>query len=500
LGETRVPVRKPYKERADKALGIGWSPDVRRNSRVLAIVVLALAGCGNVPLARPGAAAKAPTAISARTVVPAFTEGVLADGGALMREFELPAGGEVLAEFQLAAPGTDWEVSGREAATVRVSLDGTHNQDVVVYRGETPHPYQVALGNLAAGPHVLRFERLAAFSAPQAAAIQLLGGSLGVVPPGAPGYDVLARCPILLGRSSSHKTDTPLVMMVDEAPRAAGGTVTRYTAVYSNEDGGTATPALMARWGRTCDIDWAYAIETDVVGKPVAETYQAMLHFTRSFKGKYEGRHPILRVATNNNCYDDEGDGPLKFRLPPLFRLEPAQTAREEVLDRHPWTYGIMAKELFRERKAQRDLSPSDGPVAPSEKKGPIGDPRRFLFVEFKQAHRGRGVGVSVKLKGLNQAFVSHHGDAGLTAERTGWCRVAVELPKPITLGEIEALDLVGLGRGTAVVTGVRRVLTLDAAFMPVIHPITWVGDQTLAADSDRVRFYEAAVAGASQP
>lgn len=455
-------------------------------------LTLALAGCGAVPMARPVAAAKVTKGIAARTVVPAIATGALTDSAALTREFELPTAGEVLAELQLAAPGTDWESPGREAVTVRVSLDGSHNQDVVVHQGETPHPYQLALGNLAAGPHVLRFERLASHSSPGFTEVQLLGGSLGVVPPGAPGYDVLARSPILWGRGGSNKTDTPLLMMYEEAPRAAGGLVTKYTAIYSNEDWGTATPALMARWGRTVDIDWAYAIETDVVGKPVRETYQGKLHITRDFKGKYEARHPILRVATDNNCYDDAGESALKFRMPPLFRLEPLQTAREEVLDRNPWTYGIMAKELFRERKAQRDLLLSNEPVAPPAKKDPIGDPRRFLFVEFKQAYRGRGVGVAVRLKGLNQVYVSHRGDAGLTAGRTGWCRVAVELPKPVRLDDIEAIDLVGPGRGSSTVTGVRRVLMLDAAFMPVILPVTWTGDQTIDDDADRVRFYEA--------
>lgn len=454
------------------------------------VLSFALAACGAAPVARPAAAPKAAKGIAARTVVPMIDAGALADGGALERLFELPAAGEVVADLRMAVPGGDWEVPGREAATVRVLLDGVHNQDVVLYAGDQAHTYQVALGGLAAGPHALRFERLASHSAAALTRIDLLGGSIGVVPPGAPGHEVLATSPILIGRPSSHLTDTPLLMMVDESTRPNGATVRRYTGIFSNEDGGTSTPALFARWGRTTDIDWCYALETDTAGKPVRETYQAKWHFTKEFKGKREGRHPILRVATDNNCYDDEGEGVLRFRLPPLFRLDPTQTAREEVLDRHPWAYGLMAKELFREKKALKDDAARE-PGAPAAA-GLVGDPRRFLFVEFRETYRGRGVGVAVTLKGEPAPYFSHRGDDDLTAARTGWCRVAVELPKAVTMDDLAAVDLVGPGRGQAVVHAVRRVLTLDAAFQPVILPITWNGEALIDEDADKVRVFEA--------
>jgi hypothetical protein len=37
----------------------------------------------------------------------------------------------------------------------------------------------------------------------------------------------------------------------------------RYSVIISNEDGGTATPALMARWERTTDIELIYEVEMD---------------------------------------------------------------------------------------------------------------------------------------------------------------------------------------------------------------------------------------------
>ena len=460
------------------------------------MLTLALSACGAAPVKHAVAAPKADRVIAALTVAPAMEGGELAEEAALERPFTLTEAGEVLADLRMGARGGDWEVPGREAATVRLSLDGLYNQDVVLYAGERAHVYQVALGSLPAGPHVLSFERLASHSAAAVGQVQLFGGAIGVVPPGAPGHDVLARSPILIGRAGSHRTDTPLLMMVDEQPREAGGSVLRYTAVFSNEDGGTSTPALMARWGRTTDIDWAYAVELDATGTPTRETYQGRFHLTKTFKGRYEDRHPILRVSTDNNCYDDGGNGALRFRLPPLFRLDPVQTAREEVLDRHPWTYAIMAKELYREHKAQKADAALDtpAPAAPL-----IGDPRRFLYVEFRQTYRGRGLGVAVTLKGQPGVFVSHRGDGGLTAARTGWCRVAVELPRSARLDDLASIDLVGPGRGQAIVHGVRRVLALDEAYQPVILPITWAGEALIDDDADRVRVFEA-VPGPSEP
>jgi hypothetical protein len=37
----------------------------------------------------------------------------------------------------------------------------------------------------------------------------------------------------------------------------------QYSIIWSNEDGGTNTPQLMARWGRSTDIEWIYRVEVD---------------------------------------------------------------------------------------------------------------------------------------------------------------------------------------------------------------------------------------------
>ena len=62
----------------------------------------------------------------------------------------------------------------------------------------------------------------------------------------------MAHAPALWLRSDTigTATDLPLAMYAEDM-RVDGTGVLRYTIIFSNEDGGTATPALLARWGRT---------------------------------------------------------------------------------------------------------------------------------------------------------------------------------------------------------------------------------------------------------
>ncbi|MNT81618.1 hypothetical protein D3C72_2212300 [compost metagenome] len=77
-----------------------------------------------------------------------------------------------------------------------------------------------------------------------------------------------------------------------------------------------------------------------------------------------------------------------------------------------------------------------------------------------------------------------------MQAKRDGWCRVAVELPRTVTMADLERVELAGLGRGRAVVSEVRKVLVLDADFQPQVLPITWQGEGRLSREEDRVIIY----------
>lgn len=457
-------------------------------SSLMVLALMTAVGCAKAPLAAPLAQERAAAQAGVRVAQTGLEGGVISPEQGLERQFTLSPGGEGLIDLVATVPGADWEHTGREAATVRLTLDGQHNQDVVLFHGERPIPYRLALGRLAPGPHTLKIERLAAFSATGLTTVELARADLAVVPPASPDFDIYAHAPILVSRPDSHRTDTP-VMLYHEVFPNEGGKAFRYTPIFSNEDGGTATRALMARWGRTVDIDWAYAIRLDGYGDKVRDTYQGWLHRTKTFRGKYEDRHPILQVASNNNIFDDDVDGPLRFRLAPHYRFDATQAAREDAVDQNPWIYRLMAKELFRERKAFKDF------FTPSPDKGDsaISDPRRYMFFEFRQANQGRGLGVSVKLKGYAEPFVSHRGDSGLTNGRTGWGRVAVELPRPVTAEDLEEIAIVGLGRGSATVTEVRKALVLNADLEPVVLPVAWKGEGQIRSEKDQVVVFRAA-------
>ncbi|MFP5503898.1 MAG: hypothetical protein ACLGIN_15525, partial [Candidatus Sericytochromatia bacterium] len=308
---------------------------------VIGALLIQLVGCGQGPVSAAWPEARPAAAAAVRAAATVLPWGVVTAQAPLERRFTITAAGEALIDLQASVQGADWELRGREAATRRLYLDGEYNQDVILHQGEAVHTYRLGLGAIAPGEHQLRFERLSEFSAPGLVQITVPEATVTVVPPSSPDYDVFAHAPILYTRPDAHRNDTPFLMMADVQTLGDESSIIRYTPIMSNEDGGTDTVALMARWGRTVDIDWAYAIRRDREGRPMRETYQGWLHFTRTFKGRHEDRHPLVQVSSDNNIFSDDAKGPLRLRLAPHFRLEPRKTAREEVLDQHPWAYGL---------------------------------------------------------------------------------------------------------------------------------------------------------------
>jgi hypothetical protein len=75
--------------------------------------------------------------------------------------FDAPRSGEALLTMRALAPGADWGRADRESAVGTLSVDGRYNQDVVLFSGDEPFDYRVALGPLAEGRHTIE----AAFNA-----------------------------------------------------------------------------------------------------------------------------------------------------------------------------------------------------------------------------------------------------------------------------------------------------------------------------------------------
>src|SRR6476620_2644629 len=87
--------------------------------------------------------------------------------------FELATGSEVVATVRAGCASCAWGEAGREAAALRLSVDGAYSQHLLLARGEAATEYRISLGTIAAGSHRLSIERDAALSAKQAGAANI---------------------------------------------------------------------------------------------------------------------------------------------------------------------------------------------------------------------------------------------------------------------------------------------------------------------------------------
>ncbi|MGI5509061.1 hypothetical protein [Streptomyces sp. CA-106131] len=406
--------------------------------------------------------------------------------------------GEAVIDLNAEAPGTDWAVAGAESAVVSISVDRHYATDLVVSGGQPLHR-QLALGHLKAGVHILRLH----FSDERspAAATSALVDSLRVTTyaPDSPEYLVLRYAPVVYGRSltdlgspyQNATTDTPLIAWHEVAPAATPGhQILTYSVVWSNEDGGTNTPALMARWGRTTDIEWIYSVEVDEHGNRVAgsDTYQAPNHGTLHFSGKYEGDHALLETCTSNNNMCDVVDDPMRFFLSTLQTL-PAGQPREYLMDVNPWTYEIMAKEMLREHKVE-------APSASTQFTPDMSDQRNYLYAVVKKstepANTGAswvGVSLGVRIVSGQTVYLSHHVDPTWSISRDLPAATTVELPAGTKAEDIAEVSVhrvvVGTDTGATVhVTGINRGFFLGQDYRPQQSFLTWSGDVTLDANN----------------
>src|SRR5262249_15480161 len=186
----------------------------------------------------------------------------------------------------------------------------------------------------------------------------------------------------------------------------AGHSIIEYSVVWSNEDGGTSPPALMAQWGRTTDIEWIYRVEVNARGHrvPGSGVFQSPAHGTTVFHGQYDGTHPLLQTCPSNNNVCDkptlktqhQAADPMRFALS-TRQVRPIGQPREHLMDVHPWTYQVMAREMVREGKVE----PTSDPATLS-----LGDPRTYLYLAVDHdtvppgAASGVGLAVEVQLTG----------------------------------------------------------------------------------------------------
>jgi hypothetical protein len=461
---------------------------LRRGIRRPAAALLAAAAA----LALPAAAHAAPTAGTDKggTGTGGHTVTLRRGGHDRTVPFLARRTGEATVSLDSSAPGVSWAAKGSESAVVSAYVDGRYVTDIVI-PSDRPIERSFALGRITAGPHALRLHFAADRSPAGATSARVGGVSVTVARDGGLDALVLRHAPVLYGRNipalgdrfQSSTTDTPLLAYHEVLPaQTPGHRILQYTVIWSNEDGGTDSPALMARWGRTTDIEWAYRVEVDEHGDRVPGTavYQAPNHQTLQFAGAYEGDRPLLETCTSNNNLCDTVDDPMRFSLSPQEALPEGQP-REHAMDTNPWTYPVMAQEMLREGKIE---SPSD-PATPA-----LGDQRTYLYLAVAHtatptAQTGNvGLSIGVRLKSGGTVYRSDHSIPTSSITRDGTAATTIELPAgttPADIAEITALRTPVTETGATLnVTRITRAFFLGADYLPQPSFVDWTGSVTL--------------------
>ena len=404
-------------------------------------------------------------------------------------ELDAAYAGEAKLVLTASAPGSDWGTAGKESALLEIAVDGKPVTNVVTFFGAVPLDYDVALGRVTAGKHEITVTLDAAKSPVPNAVVTAMKPSLAAE------GDLVARyAPILYGRNlptipgafENVNTDAPILAYHTSSVDAQGNRTIEYTMIWSNEDGGTNTPSLMARWGRTTDIEWLYRVVVDPSGNRVSDAYQSAGHGTLPFDGIRENDHPLLQVTTSNNNMSSVTDiatsSGYRFFLDTAEAL-PANRAREAAMDANPWTYQVMAKEMVREGKVEAVANPDTQAMS---------DQRNYLWAEVKKTtsyttppRAGNFAGVALAAKVGDVWYTSHHNVASISIERDDPAATTIELPIGTTARDITALKAIAVPSGTPGtysidVTAINRGFLLGADYLPGPSLVNWAGKETL--------------------
>ncbi|GLY84113.1 hypothetical protein [Actinoallomurus iriomotensis] len=386
--------------------------------------------------------------------------------------FRADRAGEALVDVTAAAPGVSWANQGHESAVLSLYVDGRYATDDVV-PAAFPISRQFALGHVRAGRHRLTLRFAADRS--RGTRVQVSRTAVRVVSRGQAYLD-LAHAPILYGRNGADwggpfqnsSTDTPLVAWHEDVPAAVPGhRLLTYSYIWSNEDGGTSTPQLMARWGRTTDIEWIYQVEVDAQGRRVPGTavIQAPNHVTQPFGGTYEGDHPLMQTCTLNNNICDTVDDPMRFFLSTSASLDAATEAREQIMDRNPWTYWVSDAESRREGKVEAD--------PPTSSTTSIADPRDYLYLVVRKVTANPpngatdwvGLSIGVRLKGDPTLYRSDHLFPDRSIQRDVPAATTVQLPPGTTSSDIAEITAIRVPTSAADPGSTIEVQAVNRAF-----------------------------------
>ena len=343
---------------------------------------------------------------------------------------------EVIAE--ISAPVSDWQTLPRIADLL---LNGQPKLQLPLVA-----PRQsVFLGRLPAGRHELA----------------LLDATITLSTTTDP---VHLHAPVLYERKNAigKFTDIPLLTYAEQLTEN-GQRVLQYSVIFSNEDGGTSTRFLMARWGRTTDIEFVYRVFLRPDGTREKAVIQARGHKEILYTGPYENDHPLLIPVTDNNMVAGEGPSAVRYQPAPV-KVDLAGASRESVMDRFPFSWQAMTKELLRENK----LRPYG-----VERGEDISDPRNYLYLEFGVKNSLSRVAAMVRLNGESRWRTSNFGVPAAAIERDGWVRSTIELPPGSTKQQVSQIAILCLIAdkakllGTCEIPAISKVFFLQSDMLP---------------------------------
>jgi len=304
----------------------------------------------------------------------------------------------------------------QKVAVLSVQVDGTRSHEVLLFPGSGSTRYDSLLGPLTGGRHAVEVGPSEFWKTAACLSVQRLDTMAHAVE--SPEHAVYRHAPVLELRADTigEETDLPLYAYAERAEADAESTW-RYTIVFSHEDGGTPTRALLARWGRTTDIEQVYEVAT-AGGRITREAFQGPDHVTRAFAGRRQGEAPVLLIATLNNMVIDRGRSLAAVRPVPAV-VDLSRATRESTMDDRPWVYRVMRNELAAEERIVEDAPTDDRwpNVAP--------DPLSHVFLEAR-LRLDRAVAVAWVTDRFGRRLWSHYGRMPLAIDRDGWVRTAV--------------------------------------------------------------------------
>ena len=371
-----------------------------------------------------------------------------------------------------AISNTDWSIPASESATIVISLDGdwnNYNQDIILYAGQNLHTYHMSLGPVSQGEHTIQLKFDHDKSSPGSSMIFIESIELIDITSLDLDRDVLLHSPIMYGRdllswNESTYTDIPLIMWHEITQEGNNKAIT-YSIIFSNEDSrvGVGLADLMVSYGRTTDIEWVYEVLISPAGDIINEIFQGPSHTTTNFEGNKIGRHPILKNATLNCNFSDNGVSNYKFFLSPKNSISHQHT-REILMDENPWSYKIMAQELINENRYELEADPYSVEIS---------DVRNYLYIEYEGDVYGNNITLELVINFHNNcdSYLNHHNYPDFFYNYNGGIsRTSIELYEnfnPIYIKELGFLSN-GNNEYSVNINSISKLFYLDINYIPI--------------------------------